>query len=83
MARTNPNSAGQPADFVDLRQALVDLPEGISHGNTALPVANVYLPRSHLKAMDPDVSVVVGMWGAGKTFGGKPCKTAVSVFVWE
>ncbi len=52
----------------DLRQALVDLPEGISHGNATLPVAHVYLPRSHLKAMDPDVSVVVGMRGAGKTF---------------
>ena len=51
-----------------LRQALVGLPEGTSHGDTTLPVANVYLPRSHLKAMDPDVSVVVGMRGAGKTF---------------
>lgn len=50
------------------RQALADLPEGTSHGDAVLPVANVYLPRSHLKAMNPDVSVVVGMRGAGKTF---------------
>lgn len=50
------------------RHALAGLPEGTSHGDAALPVANVYLPRSHLKAMDPDVSVVVGMRGAGKTF---------------
>ena len=52
----------------DLRQALVDLPEGTSHGDIPLSVSNVYLPRSHLKAMDPDASVVVGMRGAGKTF---------------
>lgn len=50
------------------RQALVGLPDGTSHGEADLPVANVYLPRSHLKAMDPDASVVVGMRGAGKTF---------------
>ena len=51
-----------------LRQALADLPEGTSHGDAGLSVADVYLPRSHLKAMDPDVSVVVGIRGAGKTF---------------
>ena len=51
-----------------LRQALAGLPEGTSHGDVVLSVTNVYLPRSHLKAMDPDASVVVGMRGAGKTF---------------
>ena len=51
-----------------LRQALSDLPAGTSHGDAGLSVADVYLPRSHLKAMDPDASVVVGMRGAGKTF---------------
>lgn len=52
----------------EVRQALANLPEGTSHGDVALSVTNVYLPRSHLKAMDPDASVVVGMRGAGKTF---------------
>lgn len=51
-----------------LRQALADLPEGTSHGDAGLSVVDVYLPRSHLKAMDPNASVVVGMRGAGKTF---------------
>jgi len=50
------------------RRALAGLPDGTSHGDAALPVSQVYLPRSHLKAMDPDAVVVVGMRGAGKTF---------------
>lgn len=51
-----------------VRQALADLPAGTSHDDVDLSVADVYLPRSHLKAMDPDASVVVGRLGTGKTF---------------
>ena len=48
-----------------LRAALLALPEGMSHG--AAP-AHIYLPPSHVKALNPDVQLVTGMRGAGKTF---------------
>lgn len=50
-----------------MRQALEALPDETSHGEPPVP-ANVYFPQSHLKAMHPDVAVVTGMRGAGKTF---------------
>ena len=49
------------------RGALEELPDGTSHGEAPAP-ANVYFPQSHLKALHPNVSVVTGMRGAGKTF---------------
>ena len=49
------------------RDVLARLPEGTSHGAPLAP-EHVYLPRSHLKAMEPDRLVVSGMRGAGKTF---------------
>lgn len=50
-----------------IRAALADLPEGTSHGEVpSLP--QVYLPWSHLKALDPENLLVTGMRGAGKTF---------------
>ena len=54
-------------DVGKARQALADLPEGTSHGE-APPPEHVYLPRSHIKAIDPDNPLVTGMRGAGKTF---------------
>ena len=49
------------------RPALCELPAGASHGEHTHP-QEVYLPRSHLKALDPDALLVTGMRGAGKTF---------------
>ena len=49
------------------RIALAGLPEGTSHADSP-DLAQVYLPPSHLKAMDPDNMLVTGMRGAGKTF---------------
>ena len=49
------------------RMALGKLPAGTSHGEEVRP-QEVYLPRSHLKALDPDALLVTGMRGAGKTF---------------
>ena len=49
------------------RSALANLPKGVSYGRT-LPVKHVYLPQSHLKALDPNALIVSGMRGAGKTF---------------
>ena len=50
-----------------LRQAVADLPEGISHGERP-ERDEIYLPPSHHRALDPDAVVVTGMRGAGKTF---------------
>ena len=58
------------AEAIDVgaaRDALARLPEGTSHGEPSAP-EHVYLPRSHLKALDPDRLLVTGMRGAGKTF---------------
>lgn len=49
------------------RRAIAALPEGTSHGEPPEP-AHVYLPRSHMKAMEPNSQLVTGMRGAGKTF---------------
>ena len=56
-----------PISVKQAREALANLPEGTSHGNMPAP-GDVYLPRSHLKAMHPDSLLVTGMRGAGKTF---------------
>ena len=60
----------QNRDAIDrdaARDALAELPEATSHGDDISPL-DVYLPRSHLKAMNPDNQLVIGMRGAGKTF---------------
>ncbi len=49
------------------RSALTALPQATSHGHQPTP-SDVYLPRSHLKALHPDNLLVTGMRGAGKTF---------------
>ena len=54
-------------DVARVREALADLPEGTSYGALPRPKL-VYLPMSHLKAMDPNCLLVTGMRGAGKTF---------------
>ena len=56
-----------PDQRTAVRDALAELPDGTSHGEQPQP-GNVYLPQSHLKALHPDVAVVTGMRGAGKTF---------------
>ena len=59
--------AVDPPDAPTARSALAKLPSGTSHGGRAQP-QDVYLPRSHLKAIEPDVLLVTGGRGAGKTF---------------
>ena len=54
-------------DVRDARTALESLPKGTSYGETLEPT-HVYLPRSHVKALDLDALLVTGMRGAGKTF---------------
>ena len=51
-----------------LREAVLALPEGTSHGGGPPAPAHVYLPPAHVKALNPDVQLVTGMRGAGKTF---------------
>lgn len=58
------------ANIIDVevaRAALAGLPEGTSYDESPAP-EEVYLPPSHLKAMDPNNMLVTGMRGAGKTF---------------
>ncbi len=49
------------------RQALANMPEGTSYGERPT-LKQVYLPRSHAKALDMNNPLVTGMRGAGKTF---------------
>lgn len=56
-----------PGDIETVRIALSDLPEGTSHGS-APPPSELYLPPSHRKALGPNVMLVTGMRGSGKTF---------------
>ena len=58
---------GSPIDVGEARAALARLPAGAGRGETPAP-EHVYLPRSHVKAMEPDRLLVTGMRGAGKTF---------------
>ena len=57
----------QTIDVKTAREALAELPDGTSHGDQPA-LTQVYLPRSHLKALHPDNQLVTGMRGAGKTF---------------
>ena len=50
-----------------VREALADLPDETSYGELPEP-EYVYLPRSHVNAVDPNTLLVTGMRGAGKTF---------------
>jgi hypothetical protein len=51
------------------RQALTDLPDVMAWENLTPPdTAQIYIPQAHPKALSPEVSVVVGMRGAGKSF---------------
>ena len=56
-----------PIDADVGRRALAALPDGTSHGGESRP-EHVYLPPSHVRALDPDSMLVTGMRGAGKTF---------------
>ena len=52
---------------IKVRTAIELLPDGTSYGET-LKLSDVFFPQSHLKALHPNVAVVTGMRGAGKTF---------------
>ena len=54
-------------DAKTARRALIRLPEGASYGEDPI-LGQVYLPPSHLKAMELNRALVIGMRGAGKTF---------------
>ena len=49
-----------------VRIAIGELPEGTSHGRSPDP-GDVYLPPSHRKALHPNVMLVTGVRGSGKT----------------
>lgn len=52
-----------------LRAALADLPIGAAHDAGHPPTPDqIYAPKEHLSALDPDRPIVVGNRGVGKTF---------------
>lgn len=54
---------------VDFRQALADLPLSPAWSNLVPPKpVEIHLPQLHSKVLLPEVSIVVGMRGAGKSF---------------
>ena len=55
------------ARVATVRRALAELPAETRFGTTPA-LHEIYLPRSHLKALHPDNPMVTGMRGAGKTF---------------
>jgi len=56
-------------DPAALRQALSDLPLTTAKENLDPPkLTEIYIPAQHNKALLPEVSIVVGMRGAGKSF---------------
>jgi hypothetical protein len=57
------------SDLQEIRQALQELPvlSATSSGNPPEP-SDVFFPASHAMVLDPDVSLVIGNRGMGKTF---------------
>lgn len=56
-------------DPIAIRQALIDLPLTPAWENLVPPKpSEIYLPDRHSKALLPEVSIVEGMRGAGKSF---------------
>ncbi len=64
---TTADAARRLLDIETRRITLAELPEGTSHGDRIRP-EHVYLPPSHRKALAPNVSLVTGIRGSGKTF---------------
>ncbi|MGO8692826.1 MAG: hypothetical protein ACLQMF_04045 [Rectinemataceae bacterium] len=52
-----------------MRRVLVAaFPDSAAESGSDIPPSFMYLPQSHAQALDPDVSIVSGIRGAGKTF---------------
>jgi hypothetical protein len=56
-------------DFEEIREGLLSIDPDVSHRATQPPApAEIYTPRQHIAALDPDNALVVGIRGAGKSF---------------
>ncbi len=56
-------------DPIAIRQTLIDLPPISAWENLSPPnPSQIYIPELHTKALPPEVSIVEGMRGAGKSF---------------
>jgi hypothetical protein len=56
-------------DYEAIRQGLLDIPENVSHTAVKPPEPEeIYTPRLHESALDPDRQLVIGGRGAGKSF---------------
>ena len=56
-------------DLASIRDGLAELPELAHHtaGNPVLP-GEIFFPVKHASALDPNVSLVIGNRGVGKSF---------------
>ena len=61
------STSGTAANASVVRDAIRALPEETNLGVPPSP-SHVYLPPSHVKALDPNVQLVIGSPGTGKTF---------------
>jgi hypothetical protein len=62
-------SKATPADYQTLRDALAGLPPGAAHqANDPPSPEEIYTPRSHASALDPQRALVIGNRGVGKSF---------------
>jgi hypothetical protein len=56
-------------DFASIREGLLSIDPDVSHRATEPPAPEeIYTPRQHIAALDPDNALVVGVRGAGKSF---------------
>lgn len=63
------NKSAFDFDAIAIRQALMNLPLTHAKENLDPPApAEIYIPQMHSKALLPEVSIVEGMRGAGKSF---------------
>jgi len=60
-----------PADFLQIRNAIARIPADISNdavGTHVAKVEDLYTPARHAAALDPNTPIVVGSRGSGKSF---------------
>ena len=70
-------------DLDRVRAGLAALPD-LAHHVSGTPVApeQIFFPASHATALDPDVALVVGNRGVGKSFWASALAGSACLLVW-
>src|SRR5258708_32634806 len=59
----------QSDDFLQIRRTWADLPAGAAASTSETPTLDlIFTPSSHVAAIDPERTLVIGNRGVGKTF---------------